>query len=108
MTDLLKDVRDEVARRQRLLRVESRVARELEYHGMLGRSAAMQEVFSLIRRLAPARPHRADHGRDRNGKGARGPRAASARSATVPPVRHRQLFGGGRDAAHGAQGLRIR
>ena len=29
------------------------MARELEYHGMLGRSAAMQEVFSLIRRLAP-------------------------------------------------------
>ena len=53
VTDLLKDVRDEFARRQRLLKVESRVARELEYHGMLGRSAAMQEVFSLIRRLAP-------------------------------------------------------
>ena len=33
--------------------VESRVAHELEFHGMLGRSAAMQEVFSLIRRLAP-------------------------------------------------------
>jgi transcriptional regulator with GAF, ATPase, and Fis domain len=29
------------------------VARELEFHGMLGRSAAMQEVFLLIRRLAP-------------------------------------------------------
>src|SRR5204863_6352214 len=42
VTHLLKDVRDEVARRQRLLRVEGRVARELEYHGMLGRSAAMQ------------------------------------------------------------------
>jgi DNA-binding NtrC family response regulator len=53
VTELLKDVRDEFARRQRLLKVESRVARELEYHGMLGRSAAMQEVFSLIRRLAP-------------------------------------------------------
>src|SRR6185295_3434780 len=53
VTALLKNVREEVARRQRLLRTESRVARELEYHGMLGRSAAMQEVFSLIRRLAP-------------------------------------------------------
>jgi DNA-binding NtrC family response regulator len=53
VTALLKDVRDETARRQRLLKIESRVARELEYHGMLGRSAAMQEVFSLIRRLAP-------------------------------------------------------
>lgn len=53
VTALLTDVRDEAARRQRLLRVESRVARELEFQGMLGRSAAMQEVFSLIRRLAP-------------------------------------------------------
>jgi DNA-binding NtrC family response regulator len=53
VTALLKDVRDEAARRQRLLKIESRVAHELEYHGMLGRSAAMQEVFSLIRRLAP-------------------------------------------------------
>ena len=53
VTALLKDVQEGVARRQRLLRAESRVAHELEYHGMLGRSAAMQEVFSLIRRLAP-------------------------------------------------------
>jgi DNA-binding NtrC family response regulator len=53
VSGLLKDVLEEAARRQRLLKVESRVARELEYHGMLGRSAAMQEVFSLIRRLAP-------------------------------------------------------
>jgi two-component system, NtrC family, response regulator AtoC len=50
---LLKDVRDEAARRQRLLKAESRVAHSLEFEGMFGRSAAMQEVFSLIRRLAP-------------------------------------------------------
>ncbi len=53
VTALLKDVRAEAGRRQRLLKIESRVAHELEYHGMLGRSAAMQEVFLLIRRLAP-------------------------------------------------------
>jgi DNA-binding NtrC family response regulator len=53
VTALLKDVQTEVARRQRLLRTESQVVRELGFHGMLGRSAAMQEVFSLIRRLAP-------------------------------------------------------
>jgi two-component system response regulator AtoC len=53
VTALLNDVRAEAVRRQRLLQVESSVARELEYHGMLGRSAAMQEVFSLIHRLAP-------------------------------------------------------
>ncbi|MDQ3069035.1 MAG: sigma-54 dependent transcriptional regulator [Acidobacteriota bacterium] len=50
---LLRDVRDETARRQRLLEIESRVAHDLEFHGMLGRGAAMQELFSLIRRLAP-------------------------------------------------------
>ena len=50
---LLKDVRDEAARRRRLVREESRLVRELEYQGMLGRSPAMQDVFSLIRRLAP-------------------------------------------------------
>ena len=53
VTALLEDVKKEVARRQRLLRTESRVVRDLEFHGMLGRSAAIQEVFSLIRRLAP-------------------------------------------------------
>jgi DNA-binding NtrC family response regulator len=53
VTELLTDVQAAVARRRRLVRAESRVAHELEYHGMLGRSAAMQEVFSLIRRLAP-------------------------------------------------------
>jgi DNA-binding NtrC family response regulator len=53
VTALLKDVQNEVARRQRLLFTESRVLHDLMFRGMLGRSAAMQEVFSLIRRLAP-------------------------------------------------------
>src|SRR5262249_56258685 len=33
--------------------LESQVAGQLEFCGMLGRSPAMQEVFSLIQRLAP-------------------------------------------------------
>jgi DNA-binding NtrC family response regulator len=53
VTALLEDVQNEVARRRRLLLTESRVLHDLMFHGMLGRSAAMQEVFSLIRRLAP-------------------------------------------------------
>ena len=54
VTALLKDVaRRGRAPRSACCKIESRVARELEFHGMLGRSAAMQEVFSLIRRLAP-------------------------------------------------------
>ena len=44
------------------------------------------------------RPQRADHGRDRDGKRARGPRLAPAGAAAVPPLRHCQLLGGRRDA----------
>ena len=36
-----------------MVALESQVARQLEFCGMLGRSPAMQEVFSLIQRLAP-------------------------------------------------------
>ena len=58
---LLKDVRDAAARRRRLLKIESRVARELEFHGMLGRSAAMQEVFLADPAAGAPRPHRPHH-----------------------------------------------
>jgi len=49
----LADVRTELARRAQIVALEGAVARELEFCGMLGRSPAMQEVFSLIQRLAP-------------------------------------------------------
>jgi two-component system response regulator HydG len=50
---VLVDIRDELDRRAQLLALESQVARQLEFCGMLGRSPVMQEVFSLIQRLAP-------------------------------------------------------
>src|SRR5262245_13575323 len=50
---VLADIRDELERRARVLALESQVARQLEFCGMLGRSPAMQDVFSLIQRLAP-------------------------------------------------------
>jgi DNA-binding NtrC family response regulator len=50
---LLGEILDELNRRARLVTLESEVARQLVFCGMLGRSPAMQEVFSLIRRLAP-------------------------------------------------------
>ena len=50
---VLSDIRDELERRARVLALESQVARQLEFCGMLGRSPAMQDVFSLIQRLAP-------------------------------------------------------
>ena len=53
LTGLLESVREESERRRRLLTAESGVAQQLSFHGMLGRSAVMQETFSLTRRLAP-------------------------------------------------------
>jgi two-component system response regulator HydG len=50
---VLTDIRLELERRAQVVALESEVARQLEFCGMLGRSAVMQEVFSLIQRLAP-------------------------------------------------------
>jgi DNA-binding NtrC family response regulator len=46
-------VRDEFERRRKLLAADGEIARNAEFCGMIGRSAAMQELFSLIRRLGP-------------------------------------------------------
>ena len=43
----------ELERRAQVVALESQVAKQLEFCGMLGRSPVMQEVFSLIQRLAP-------------------------------------------------------
>ena len=50
---LLVSVRDDIRRRERLLQVEGDVAKEVQFHGMIGRSAVMEDVFHLIRRMAP-------------------------------------------------------
>jgi DNA-binding NtrC family response regulator len=50
---LLASVKDEVARRRQLLVAEQEVTRNIEFCGMIGRGPAMQELFGLIRRLAP-------------------------------------------------------
>jgi DNA-binding NtrC family response regulator len=50
---LLVSVREGIRRRERLLAVDADVARQFEFHGMIGRSPAMQELFDAIRRLAP-------------------------------------------------------
>jgi two-component system response regulator AtoC len=46
-------VRDETERRASMMAVDREVAKRVEFAGMIGRSAAIQEVFDLIRRLAP-------------------------------------------------------
>ncbi len=53
LRDLLASVQQEAARRRNLIALEQAAAREVEFCKMIGRGPAMQEVFSLIRRLAP-------------------------------------------------------
>jgi DNA-binding NtrC family response regulator len=50
---LLLDARDEAARRIALLAAEDAVARRVGVCGMIGRSPVMQDLFSLVRRVAP-------------------------------------------------------
>jgi two-component system response regulator HydG len=50
---LLTAVRTETDERRALLRIEGEAARHAEFSGMIGRGQAMQDVFELIRRLAP-------------------------------------------------------
>jgi DNA-binding NtrC family response regulator len=51
--DLLTTAQKSLERRQTLLTIDADVARRFEFHGMIGRSAAMQDLFDSIRRLAP-------------------------------------------------------
>jgi DNA-binding NtrC family response regulator len=53
LEQLLTGVREELERRRNLLSMESDLARRLEFAGMIGRAPAMQDLFSMIRRLAP-------------------------------------------------------
>jgi DNA-binding NtrC family response regulator len=53
LEQLLGGVRDDLERRRSLLAVESDIARRLEFAGMIGRGPVMQELFGMIRRLAP-------------------------------------------------------
>src|SRR2546426_2858571 len=51
--EVLVEIREELERRAQVVELESQVARQLEFCGMMGRSPVMQELFSLIQRLAP-------------------------------------------------------
>jgi DNA-binding NtrC family response regulator len=53
LEQLLASVREDLERRRSLLAMESDVARHLEFCGMIGRGALMQDLFGMIRRLAP-------------------------------------------------------
>jgi two-component system response regulator HydG len=53
LREILGGVRYSIARRQRLLAADTELATRFEFCGMVGRSPIMQELFDLIRRLAP-------------------------------------------------------
>jgi DNA-binding NtrC family response regulator len=53
LEQLLASVREDAERRRHLLSIESDLARRLEFCGMIGRSHVMQDLFGMIRRLAP-------------------------------------------------------
>ena len=53
LRELLATVRFGIERRQRLLAADSELATRIEFCGMIGRSPALQELFDMIRRLAP-------------------------------------------------------
>ena len=53
LRELLDGVRYSLARRQRLLAADTELAQRFEFYGMVGRGPIMQDLFDLIRRLAP-------------------------------------------------------
>lgn len=53
LAQLLDGVRQDMERRSALLAAETETAHRLELCGMIGRSAVMQELFGLVRRIAP-------------------------------------------------------
>jgi two-component system response regulator HydG len=53
LREVLLAIRVELERRAQVIALEGEMARQLEFCGMFGRAPGMQEVFSLIRRLAP-------------------------------------------------------
>lgn len=53
LRDLLTTVVKGIERRETLLQMDADVARRFEFHGTIGRSAVMQDLFDSIRRLAP-------------------------------------------------------
>ncbi len=52
LESLLASVRDTIDRRRALVTAEAGLARQLEFCGMIGRSAAMQGLFDQVRRFA--------------------------------------------------------
>ena len=98
LEQLLGGVREELERRRTVLSLESDLARKLEFCGMIGRGPVMQELFGMIRRLAPHVRTALITGETGTGKELVARALHKTGPAARPPVRHRQLLGGRRDA----------
>jgi DNA-binding NtrC family response regulator len=53
LRDALTTVVKGIGRRETRLKQDAQAARQFEFHGIIGRSAPMQDLFDAIRRLAP-------------------------------------------------------
>jgi len=53
LRELLITVRKRVERRETFLRIDAGLAKQFEFHGLIGRTPAMQELFDSVRRFAP-------------------------------------------------------
>ncbi|MFO7692431.1 MAG: sigma-54 dependent transcriptional regulator [Vicinamibacterales bacterium] len=116
---LLRDVREEAERRRSVLALDSEAAERLGFNGMIGRSPVMEDLFSLIRRLAPHARTVLITGETGSGKElvakalhARGPRGGRRLvvvncSAIVPTLFESELFGHVRGAFTGAAETKV-
>lgn len=114
LRQLLSDVRTDTEDRGALLRIEGDAAGRSEFCGMVGRGQAMQNVFELIRRLAPHARTALVCGETGTGKElvvralhALGPRSSKRLvtvncSAVVETLSESELFGHVRGAFTGA------
>lgn len=119
LRQLLGTIRSELDERRALLKIESDAARHAEFCGMIGRGPAMQDVFELIRRLAPHARTALVCGETGTGKElvvralhALGPRSAKRLvtvncSAVVETLSESELFGHVRGAFTGAADTKL-
>jgi two-component system, NtrC family, response regulator HydG len=114
LRQLLSAVRTETDERRALLKLDGDAARHMEFCGMIGRGQVMQDVFELIRRLAPHARTALVSGETGTGKElvvralhALGPRSSKRLvtvncSAVVETLSESELFGHVRGAFTGA------
>ncbi len=98
LQQMLAGVRDELDRRRSVLSMERDLAKRLEFCGMIGRGPLMQDLFAMIRRLAPHVRTALVTGETGTGKELVARALHRIGPAPRPPLRHRELLGRGRVA----------